>query len=222
MGWDALLFGELTFPQGGIDAWKRLVIQEGLYRDKAWKQSSMMGEPTDTVSVAEMLEKLEDHARWCEDEYPGPDHQRVTVDGNRVSVRACINEDDFRSWAGNIATMLRLAEKVGATGEYVALANDANDAERLVLANGASRCERIDGVAVMTGEGLDTALDYAGIVEEIFRRTQEKVQGVMAGHAAKAPSTKAPAKKAPAKKTPTEKTPAKKAPAKKTPAKKRS
>ncbi len=207
MGWDAFLFGELTFPRGGIEAWKTLVIKEGLYKDKVWKASSMMGDPSETATVAEMLVKLEDHARWCDEEYAGPDHQRVRIDGDRVSVRAYINEDDFRYWAGNIATMLRLGEKVGATGEYVALANDGNDGERLTLTGGTSRCELVDGLAVMTDDA------YQAIIRELFDTTTDKMTKVTESRAAK---KKVAAKKAPTKKAVAKKVPAKKVAAKKT------
>ncbi len=232
MGWDAFVFGDLVFPKGGIEAWKKLVIREGLYGDE-WTSSTMLGDPTETMTVADMLAKLADHRRWCEEEYPGPDHQTVDIEGNRLSLRGYINEDDFRYYQGNIATMLRVAEKVGATGEYAAIANDDLAGERLVLEDGASRFEPF---GVNTGGDPSDGQDYWAIVEGLFRRVAEKMKesanlpayemsakkaAPKKAPAKEAPATKAPAKKAPAKKAAAaKKAPAKKAPAKKAPAKK--
>jgi hypothetical protein len=213
MGWDAVLFGELEFPKGGVEAWKALVVEEGLYADKAWKQSAMMGDPVEATTVAGVLAKLEDHRRWCEEKYPGPDHQRVQIEGDRVSLRAYINEDDFRYWCGNIATMVRVADKVGATGEYVALANDEMAGERLVLTGGKSRCEPIDLREMMGGgDAPESDLDYAAIVEEIFATTSEKLERLAEKRGAPAKAAAPKARTAPAKK-PAKKTAAK--PAKK-------
>ena len=172
MGWDAFVFGDLVFPKGGIDAWKKLVIEEGLYGDE-WTSSTMLGEPTETMTVADMLAKLDDHRRWCEEEYPGPDHQTVDIEGNHLTLRGYINEDDFQYYRGNIATMLRVAEKVGATGEYAAIANDDLAGERLVLEDGTSR---IEPFGVNTGGDLSEGKDYWAIIEGLFRRVAEKMK----------------------------------------------
>jgi hypothetical protein len=172
MGWDAFVFGDLVFPKGGIEAWKKLVIEEGLYGDE-WTRSTMLGEPTETMTVADMLAKLDDHRRWCEEEYPGPDHQTVDIDGNRLSLRGYINEDDFQYYRGNIATMLRVAEKVGATGEYAAIANDDLAGELLVLEDGTSR---IEPFGVNTGGDPSEGKDYWAIIEGLFRRVAEKMK----------------------------------------------
>lgn len=220
MGWDALLFGELEFPKGAVAQWKELVVEEGLFKDRVWKNSRWMGDPSETTTVAGMLAKLEDHSRWCDREYKGPDYQFVRIDGDRVTMRAYINEDDFRSWRGDVATMFRVGEKVGAKGEYVAIANDDMSGERLVLDGKASRCEPIDLIPVFAGgEVPEGALDYAAIIEETIQAMTTRIRK-KSGPAKKTPAKKAAkkAKMALAKKAPGKKGPAKKAPGKKAPA----
>jgi hypothetical protein len=192
-----MVFGELTFPAGGVEAWKKLTVAAGTYKDKAWKKSAWLGDPTETTTVAAMLVALEKHSVWCATKYTGPDHMHVAIEGNCVTVRGYLNEDDFRHWCGNLATMLRAAEKVGASGEYVAIANDDLAGERLVLAGGKSCCERVDLMGTMTGGDVpESALDYRLILSELEATTTAKLRPAAEPSAAK---KKAAAKKRSAK-----------------------
>ena len=203
MGWDAMLFGDLKFPPGGVAAWKELVIEDGLYKD--WKKWTMMGDPGATTTVAGLIAQLEDHARWCTDEYDGADVQHVTVDGDGVTVRAYINEDDFRHWGGLIATMMRVAEKVGGEGEYVAVPNDEMAGERLVIRGGKSHVEPIDLVPAMMDDAVEGGLPYRAILDEIMASVAAKMERVhglpraIAQPQKAAPQSAAPAKAAPKK-----------------------
>jgi hypothetical protein len=175
MGWNALLFGDLELPPGALDRWRTLRIEEGLYRD--WARSSMMGEPAHELTVEELIEKLAYHARWCDETYDGPDHQRLTLTERSVSLRAQINEDDFRYWNGLVATMFRLGEKVGAEGEYLALASDEMAGERLVISGGTSRHERVDLVDEMMRRGGPSGVfPYQPILDEISAVTSARLQ----------------------------------------------
>ncbi|MBK6578178.1 MAG: hypothetical protein IPG17_18655 [Sandaracinaceae bacterium] len=172
MGWNALLFGELEFPPEGVETWTALIVEPGEFKDKAWKRSPWMGDPTESTTVAGVLAKLAEHSRWCEEELRMADHQSVRIEGNRLSIRASINEDDFRSYAGDIATMLRLAARVGARGEYVAIAGDDMAGERLVLDAKGSHCEPVDLMGALTGgEVPESTLDYASVIPELFATT---------------------------------------------------
>ncbi|MFO0714159.1 MAG: hypothetical protein U0353_30155, partial [Sandaracinus sp.] len=193
MGWNALLFGDLELPPGALDRWRTLRIEEGLYRD--WARSSMMGEPAHELTVEELIEKLADHARWCDETYDGPDHQRLTLTERSVSLRAQINEDDFRYWNGLVATMFRLGEKVGAEGEYLALASDEMAGERLVISGGTSRHERVDLVDEMMRRGGPSGVfPYQPILDEISAVTSARLQA-RAATPKKAPPREAQAAK---------------------------
>lgn len=172
MGWSALLFGEIEFPPGGVEAWRALPLEPGVFSEKAWKRSRWMGDPAERTTVAGVLAKLAEHARWCDEVLRIGDHQSLRIDGDRLSLRASLNEDDFRGYAGDIATMLRLATKVGARGEYVAVAADDLAGERLVLDAVGSRLEPVDLMGAMTGgEVPASSLDYAAVLEELFATT---------------------------------------------------
>lgn len=198
MGWDAILFAELTFPPGGIEAWRDLEMEESTYED--WSDVPLMAGVTDTTTVAAVIAKLEEHSRWCAEVYRGPDHQRLVIDGDGVSFRAYINEDDYGSYSGDIATLFRLGERVGAKGEYVVLANDCMSGDRIVLAGGKSRLEQVDFVEMLSGGAPPEGdLDYQGILDDILDVTQKKVDAMVAAQAAKPEPAMAKAKAKPEK-----------------------
>ncbi len=172
MGWSALLFAEIDLPPGAVEAWKALPVGPSAFADKGWKRSPWMGDPSERTTVAGVLVKLAEHARWCEEELRIGDHQSFRVDGGRISLRASINEDDFRAYAGDIATVLRLAAEVGGRGEYVAVAADDLAGERLVLDARGSRREPVDLMGAMTGGDVpESTLDYAALLQELFATT---------------------------------------------------
>lgn len=58
---------------------------------------------------------------------------------------------------------------VGARGQYLALANDGNDGERTVIADGKSRVASIVLHEVLAGAATEPdSVDYAAVIEEIF------------------------------------------------------
>lgn len=222
MGWDALLFAELKFPNGGVNAWKKLALDESTYEgdtDDQW-----IGTPGKAGTVAELLAELADYQQHGE-KTPGGDWLELTVSGDEVALRAMINEDDFRYWQGTVGNVLRIAEKVSARGEYVVVANDDMLGARIVLdGEGGSRVEEFSLSELLAGEGApeDASLDYATIVEEMFAKMNAKLEAMKSPKPAaeKKPAAKQPAaKKKLASKQPAAK---KKSAAKQPPAKKKS
>ncbi len=206
MGWDAILFADLTFPPGGIEAWRELGIESDTYED--WSDAPLMIGEAESTTVTGVLAKLAKHSTWCAEVYGGPDHQTLVVTANHVSFRAYINEDDYGAYSTEIATLFRLGERVKATGEYVVLANDSMAGDRIVLARGKSRLEAVDFVEMLSGgEPPEGALDYQGILDKILEVTQKRVDAMVKaqGKKTKAAPTRekgkpaGPAKKAGAK-----------------------
>ena len=164
MGWSAILAADVEFENGTIEAWKALAIDDASYH--TWGPLTAVAPPGVAATVGESLARLDEMARGA---IEAGDQLALTWHGNTLRVRGDINEDDYRSIARDLATVLRVAERVGARGQYLALANDGNDGERTVIADDTSRVESIVLHEVLSGAATEPGgVDYAAVIEEIF------------------------------------------------------
>ncbi len=192
MSWGAILAADIRFEHGTIDAWKALAIDDASYEE--WGPVTEAAPPGVAATVRESLVRVDEMSRGCA-ALGGTDQLALTWEGSTLRVRGYLNEDDYRSIARDLATVLRVAERVGARGQYIVLADDNNDGERTVLQDGASRVEPIDVLAVLSGAATEPdGVDYAIVVNEIVA----SIQSAMA-HPPEKPVAK---KKAPAAKKP--------------------
>jgi len=216
MGWSAILAADIEFENGTIDAWKALAIDDASY--EKWGPLTAVAPRGVAATVGESLARLDEMARGCA-ALGGHDQLALTWHGRTLRVRGDINEDDYRSIARDLATV----QRVGARGQYLALANDGNDGERTVIEGGTSRVESIALHDVLSGAATDPGgVDYAAVIEEIFASVQSAMMNPpkKKAAAAKKPAPKKPAvKKAAVKSKPASKKRA--APPSKKPARKK-
>ena len=167
MSWGAILAADIRFEHGTIDAWKALAIDDASYEE--WGPVTEAAPPGVAATVRESLVRVDEMSRGCA-ALGGTDQLALTWEGSTLRVRGYLNEDDYRSIARDLATVLRVAERVGARGQYIVLA---------VLSGAATEP---DGV------------DYAIVVNEIVA----SIQSAMA-HPPEKPvaKKKAPAAKKP-------------------------
>ncbi len=116
MGWQGYAVAELRFPPGGVETWKAFSLGKAGYRPDDWP-SLIQGSVTDRTIAAE-LDELVGHEVWLRKQRtPTIEWVDSKLEGDRYQLRLWLNEDDFRAHAPEVATMLRLAERIpGASG----------------------------------------------------------------------------------------------------------
>jgi hypothetical protein len=190
MGWNAILAADLELPAGALGAWKALAFDDRTYDD--WGPLTSRTPSSGASTVGGTLAQLDAFGEACA--RGGVDMFRLTQGEGTIQLRALLNEDDYRSIGREVATILRLAARVGARGQFLVLADDGCDGERTVLDGDEGSAESITLAEVYEGAAAGpTDVDYAAVVDEIFAFVANPIS---------APTKKAPAKKAPAKKPP--------------------
>lgn len=168
MGWNAIVAGDVEVDEAQVEAWKALAIGDASFR--SWGPLTTRTPAGVAGTVDEALSRLEDFARACESAGTG-DWLELAWSGGRLSARGYLNEDDYRAIGRELATVLRIAEKVGGRGQLLVLADDGADGERTILDEGPSRHEPIAMHEVFGGAAIGPLdVDYVGVVNEMFER----------------------------------------------------
>jgi hypothetical protein len=110
MEWTVAVFGELSFPRGGVEAWKVLEVDASRYDD--WVEE-FEGGGLDPAPVHEVLDEIRAFRAPPE----GPGKLRISVNSRGVSVVGVLEDDGYRAWCAHVATLFRVADGAGASGE---------------------------------------------------------------------------------------------------------
>lgn len=110
MEWTVAVFGELQFPKGGVEAWKALEVDASRYED--WVEE-FEGGGLDPAPVHEVLDEIRAFPAPPE----GPGKLKISVKSPQVSVVGVLEDDGYRAWCAHVATLFRVAEDAGASGE---------------------------------------------------------------------------------------------------------
>lgn len=108
MGWDIGIWGELTFPHGGLAAWQKLDVDASRFK---WKEPLAPGEPGRPEKVAKVLARYGKRPKRL----GGSEHIRVGQSGDTVTFRGFLNEDSF-AHAVVVSAVFRTAGEAGGTG----------------------------------------------------------------------------------------------------------
>lgn len=168
MGWNAVLAADVELPPDRVETWRALAIDDARFR--SWGPLTARTPPGVGGTVLTQLSSLERFGRACEEAGTG-EFLELRWEGSRFSVRGYVNEDDYRAIGRQLATVVRIAEKVGGRGQLLVLADDGADGERTILDGGESRYEAIAMHDVFGGGAAGPLeVDYASVVNELFER----------------------------------------------------
>jgi len=136
MEWSVAVFGEISFPAGGVQKWKELVVDPERYTD--WVEE-FAGEACDGSRVAEVLDEIRDLPGGVG--AAGP--IAMDIGARRVTVRAFPEESGYRDYAPRLATLFRVAADAGGQGDVYFVNAAGLYAYRVHLEKGASAFQQI-------------------------------------------------------------------------------
>jgi hypothetical protein len=108
------VFGELEFPPGRIEEWRKLTVDGRLFRD--WPEAFEWRAVTDDELVG-VGTWLDDCARYEPDR--GRLFLRLERAGDRISLRGTLDQSDYEAHKRELATIVRLAGLAGARGQLI-------------------------------------------------------------------------------------------------------
>lgn len=158
MGYDIALWGSLKFPEGGVEAWRKLAVD-----GKAWSDWSMWFENAEGSAPRAVAEHL---AEW-ESFGEGSHFFAVKAAAAKVDVQAFFSQDVFVEKAQAIAALFRVAERAGATGKVTFAGVGTPLAYRLTLAKKGSTFEALD-------EDLESSADVLKVLGAAEKREKER------------------------------------------------
>lgn len=126
-----LVYGELRFPTGGVARWRAGPVDPG-----SFPESDEPDLDIEVMSVDDVLASLPD-------ELVAGDAIDVRLDGDTVTVRGAVGDDDLGAWQLRLAPALRTAAAHAATGEIFLADTGGRDAERLTIGSGSSRFDAV-------------------------------------------------------------------------------
>jgi hypothetical protein len=112
MEWTVAIFGELRFPKGGVEAWMELRVDASRYED--WVEE-FEGGGLDPMPARALLDEIRAFPAPPE----GPGKLKISRETREISVAGFLEEDGYRAWCAQLATLFRVAEDAGACGEIL-------------------------------------------------------------------------------------------------------
>lgn len=140
-GWDAWVFGDLTFPSGALDKWKKARVSPADWESvPAWLAPTLAADTTPTRIAQDM--------KWWEpslSRYIGtPDVASLSLVDGSASFRAYLTAPWFQHFAGELFAAALSAAHFGASGTVVFSDVVTAKGWTLRLGDGAPRLEPID------------------------------------------------------------------------------
>lgn len=162
MGYNAGAYGSMTFPTtAALAAWKATTVSHTAFTD--WIEDLRGTYAADETVVKRLARVARGHSA------KSSTLQEITIEGTTVSLLYDTGEDEFREGSGDIAALVRCADRHGAKDSFTFLGTagaEGDFAYSLVLNGRSSKVTRLAGAALEKAYGAD----YEAFRERVMGR----------------------------------------------------